>query len=106
MRIVALAVLVAALLAPVLSARAENASPAGSTNLQLEIKRKRHVVHPRPPAAATVDDATRAEAEASERAREDRVIRETLTAPPRRPDLSQDVVSGIQGRTLQKATGR
>jgi hypothetical protein len=106
MRTLLLALLVVGLVAPALSARAENVSPPASTNLQLEIKRKRHVVRPTPPPAATEEDVNRAEAEARERAREDRVIRESVTAPPRRPDLSYDAVSGIQSRTQQKATGR
>lgn len=100
-----LALLVAGLLLPV-AAWARDGSPPPSTNLQMEVGRKRHVVHPIPSPEVVAEDANRAQAEIQERTRDEQLIRQQREPSSRRPDLDYDVVSGIQARNLHKALGR
>ena len=96
---IASAVLVVLLMLP-LAASAQDAAIAGENQLQMEMKRKRAIVHPPPPRAAIEGDVDRAEAVVQER--RDRIIREVTRPEPRRPDLDYSVTSGIQARNLQR----
>ena len=44
--------------------------------------------------------------DAEQRARDEKLIRQEILEPHRRPDLEDDVVSGIQSRNASKALGR
>lgn len=105
MRNALLALLVAGLVLPA-AAGAQNASSPSSTELQVEVKRKRHLVRPVPSPAVVAEDVERARGQLEERVRDERLLRQQSVPASRRPDLDYDVVSGIQGRTLQKALRR
>lgn len=96
---IASAALLAVLALP-LASTAQDASPGGDTQLQMEMKRKRAIVHPTPPRAIVEQDIESSEAVLQQR--RDRIIREVTRPEPRRPDLDYSVTSGIQARNLQR----
>lgn len=96
---VALAALVALLTLP-LSAAGQDAAVADDTRLQMEMKRQRAIVHPKPRPEVVEQDIERSEAVRAER--RDRIVRELTRREPRRPDLDYSVTSGIQARNLQR----
>lgn len=80
-----------------LAAIAQDASVPRESRLQMEVKRKRAVVHPTPsPEAVAQDVETALAAE-----RTDAIIREVMRRESRRPDLDYDVTSAIQARNLR-----
>ena len=92
---------VAASLAPVW---AEEPSPA--LKLELKVARKRPEVPVAPDPKVAEQEAEKAVAELQARERSEELIRETLRAPSRRPDLHYDVWSGIQARSVSDALRR
>lgn len=106
MRNTLFALVMIGLVLPITTARAEDASPPPATGLQIEVKRKRHIVRPLPSPAMTAEDADRAATQIQERWRDEQRLRQQPLPPQRRPDLDYDVVSGIQARNLGKALRR
>lgn len=80
--------------------------PSPELRLELTLARKPHVLHPVPDPRDIERAAEQAIAEIQARERTEELIRETLRAPSRRPDLSYDVWSGIQARNVNRALGR
>ena len=80
--------------------------PSPQLKLELTLARKPPVIHPRPDPKTAEQDAEQAIAEVETRKRDERLMRETAPAAPRRPDLHYDVLSGIQSRGLQDALRR
>jgi len=88
-------------------------APAGAqatitqgTELEQQMTRRRHVVQPRPDAGAVRRDVDRAEEALAAERRLDEVVRESVSPLRRRPDLDDDVRSGIQSRNLRDALRR
>ena len=98
-RKLASAALLAALALP-LAATAQDAGPGSDTTLQMEMKRKRAIVHPAPSRAVIEQDIE--SSDVLRQMRRDRIIREVTRPEPRRPDLDYAVTSGIQARNLQR----
>ena len=96
---VASAALVALLTFP-WAASGQDAAVADDARLQMEMKRQRAVVHPKPRPEVVEQDIERSEAVRAER--RDRLVRELTRPQPRRPDLDYSVTSGIQARNLQR----
>jgi hypothetical protein len=88
----------ATLLALPLAASAQNASGPDDVRLQMEMKRKRAIVHPTPSPEAVERDV----AEAVRAERRERIIRELTRREPGRPDLEYSVTTGIQARNLRE----
>ncbi len=84
---------------------AQESSPAVRMDLTLS---RRPPLPPQPPPDPKVVEKDAEEAIAAIKARErsEEVIRETLRAPSRRPDLNYDVWSGIQSRNVNDALRR
>lgn len=99
------AVLVAGLLLP-WAADAQAPGPTQETRLEIEMKRRRHIVRPPIVPETVTQDVERATADLDRAAREERLIREVTRPTPRRPDLDYDVRSGIQAQTIQRALRR
>jgi hypothetical protein len=81
----------------------ESASPP--TRLDTELKRKRLVILPRPEPSVVERDTAAALAELEAVTRREEIVKQVI-APAARPDLDDDVTSGLQGRNLQRALGR
>jgi len=96
--------LIAALALPL--APVADTSASEETRLQMEMKRKRTVVLPRPATEQAVTDAERVEADLRDRQRLDEVIRQLTRGRERRPDLDYDVRSAIQARSIRDARRR
>ncbi len=86
------------------SVRAEE--PSQPVRIDLKLSSRPPVVHPAPDPEIAKKDAEQAVAEIEERERGQRLIRENILNPPRRPDLTYDVFSGIQSRRLNDALRR
>lgn len=80
--------------------------PFPQLKLELKLARKPHVVHPVPDPRDIERATEQAIVEIQARERTEELIRETLRAPSRRPDLSYDVWSGIQARNVNNALRR
>jgi len=89
-----------ALLTFPLAASGQDAAVADDTQLQMELKRQRAIVHPKPRLEVLEQDIERSEAVRAER--RDRIVRELTRPQARRPDLDYSVTSGIQARNLQR----
>jgi hypothetical protein len=61
---------------------------------------------PLPESYVSETDADQVGAEIGRRERDNKLIREEILEPHRRPDLEYDVVSGIQSRNANKTLGR
>lgn len=96
---IASAALMAFLTLP-LAASAQQAAVPDDARLQMEMKRKRAIVHPTPPREIIEQDVERSEAVRAER--RERIIRELTRREPRRPDLDHSVTSGIQARNRER----
>ena len=94
-----------ALLAPVVPAAAQTA-PTGSTDLQTEITRKRHIVRPVIDPATVARDAEEATKGVLPHTPSDAIARGLSDALIRRPDTSNDVVQGIQQQNINNAIRR
>jgi hypothetical protein len=77
--------------------------PSQSLQLELKLSRRPPAVRPLPDPKVVDRDAEQAIADIHTRQRSEELVRETLQAPFRRPDLSYDVWSGIQSRNLGPA---
>jgi len=99
------AALILALLVPAVPAAAQSA-PTGSTDLQTEITRKRHVVRPLIDPAAVMRDAEEATTGVLPRTPSDAIARGLSDTLIRRPDTDYDVVNGIQQRNIGNAIKR
>ena len=97
-----------ALLVPVVPAAAQNAptGSTGSTDLQTEITRKRHIVRPVIDPATVARDAEEATKGALPYTPSDAIARGLSDALIRRPDTSNDVVQGIQQQNINNAIRR
>ena len=80
--------------------------PSPQLQLELKVTRKRPEVPVAPDPKVAEQDAEEAVAKLQARERTNELIRETLRAPSRRPDLSYDVWSGIQSRNVRDALRR
>lgn len=96
---IASAALMAFLTLP-LAASAQQAAVPDDARLQMEMKRKRAIVHPTPSREIIEQDVERSEAVRAER--RERIIRELTRREPRRPDLDYSVTSGIQARNRER----
>jgi len=94
-----------ALLFPIVPAAAQNASQ-GSTDLQTEITRKRHIVRPAIDPATVARDADEATKGLLPQTPSDAIARGLSDALIRRPDTSNDVVQGIQQQNINNAIRR
>src|SRR2546425_247442 len=97
--------LLVALLVPVVPAAAQS-TPTGSTDLQTEITRKRHVVRPLIDPAAVARDVEEATTGLLPQTPSDAIARGLSDALIRRPDTSNDVVQGIQQQNINNAIRR
>lgn len=88
-----------ALLALPLAASPQQTTVPEDTRLQMEMKRKRAIVHPAPSREVVEQDVERSEVVRAER--RERIIRELTRREPRRPDLDYSVTSGIQARNRE-----
>jgi hypothetical protein len=79
----------------------ESASPP--TRLDTEVKRL--IILPRPEPEVVERDTAAALAELEAVTRREEIVKQVI-APAARPDLDDDVTSGLQGRNLQRALGR
>jgi hypothetical protein len=76
-------------------------SESARGDLQIELERKRIIVGPRPSAeeaARDVEDTRRA----VEQQRQTEQLLKSATGVPRRPDLDESVVGGVQSRNIQR----
>src|SRR5437867_1093567 len=96
------AALLLALLVPVVPAAAQTAAP-GSTDLQTEISRKRHVVRPPIDPATVIKDTEEATAGVTPRMPSDAIARGLNETLIRRPDTDYDVRQGILQRGIGNA---
>jgi hypothetical protein len=82
-------------------ARAEQAPGAeATTGVTIEKKEQRVIVQPKPEAEAAAADAEAATRTLERQRRLEELIEEPMQ-PPRRPDLDESVVGGIQSRGIQ-----
>jgi hypothetical protein len=88
------------LLALPLGVWAQDVGVPEDAQLQMEMKRRRTIVHPLPSRQTVEQDVERSEVVRAERL--ERIIREVTRPVPRRPDLDYDVTSGIQARNLRE----
>jgi len=105
-RIVFLMLSFVSVLLPVQAPIVRAEGPSESLQLELKLSRTRPLVHPLPDPKIVEKDAKEAVAAIEERERSEKVIRETLRAPSRRPDLNYDIWSGIQSRNINGALRR
>ena len=96
--------LIAIVAFPLLAIAQGPSSPSSSSDGQLrqELKRKRYVVLPRPPADTVTRDAQQAAEELKAPERLDEALREARQRPLSRPDLDRAVVEGIQAQQLNR----
>lgn len=83
------------------AAGAAQGAVSTGTELQQQMKHRRHVVQPKPDPQAVTEDIGRGAEALVARERFDRTVRDSASAFRRRPDLDHDVSGGIQSRTLQ-----
>src|SRR5262245_66581787 len=95
-------VLLLAVLLPVVPAAAQGAAP-GSADLQTEISRKRHVVHPPIDPATVIRDTEEATTGVLPRTPSEAIARGLNETLIRRPDTDYDVRQGIQQRNINNA---
>jgi hypothetical protein len=86
------------------SLHAEEPSP--TLQLDLRLSRRPPLVHPPPGPGIAETDAQQAMADVEVWERDAKAMREAVPRLPHRPDLSYDVVSGIQARGLSNALRR
>ena len=77
--------------------------PSATDQLHLRLSRRPPAAHPSPDPRIAQMDAQQAMAGVEARERERKAMREAVPTPLQRPDLSYDVVSGIQARRLSDA---
>lgn len=80
--------------------------PSRPVPLEVTLARRAPAVHPPLDPEVVKKDAERAVTEMEARRRDEEALRRARPAPPRRPDLNYDVVSGIQSRSLTDALRR
>ncbi len=76
---------------------------ASGTDVQLQQKRMRYVVLPRPPMERVIEDTDTARQEVTATERQDKLIRQSREPAILRPDLDYSVTSGIQSQNILKA---
>ena len=74
-------------------------------DVRQEIKRKRFLVLPPPPAETVRQDAERVIEELEAKQRHEALMRPSVTPPRSRPELDPSIVSGIQGQQVDRALG-
>lgn len=101
-------VLLALLASPLVGDRpARGEEPSPQLKLELRLARKPPVAPQLvPDPRVAEEDTEHAIAEIQARERTEALVRETLRAPSRRPDLQYDVWSGIQARNISDALRR
>ncbi len=105
MRLPIAAIVLVAALIPAVPATAQPAS-SGTSDLQTEITRKRHIVRPLIDPAAVMRDADEAATGVLPQVPSDAIARGLNEALMRRPDTDYDVVNGIQQRNIGNAIRR
>jgi hypothetical protein len=98
------ALLVLVLLAPA-GVSAQAPSP-NDTQFQMERQQRRLIVRPGVPADTIERDVDAANAEAQKRERQEQIARDLRAPISRRPDLDDDVKSGIQSQRLNGSLRR
>jgi hypothetical protein len=105
-RIAWVALLAAAAWFPSVGRPAWGEEPSALLRLELTLSRAPIIAHPLPDITMARRDAEEAVARIRAREREEEMVLSTIPGPPRRPDLSYDVVNGIQARRLNDALSR
>lgn len=105
-RVIFLMLSAALILMGALGAPAAAEEPQGALELQLKPSSKRPSALVLPAADIVQTDTERAIREIKARERLDRLVQEAVQGPRWRPDLTYDVVSGIQARNINSALGR
>jgi hypothetical protein len=85
---------------------AQGPAPGAETRLELEMKRRRHIVRPPAPPEQAHRDVEEATAALERPEREERLVRELTRPPHRRPDQDFDLRQGIQALGIQRALSR
>jgi hypothetical protein len=92
--------------APSPAVEAPAVSPPAQTGVQVEQKRTRYVVLPRPSVETAIKDSEAAAEHVGQSSRRDEIIRESRERPILRPDLDYTIANGIQSRNVLRALGR
>ena len=102
MRVPIAATLLVAVLIPAVPITAQPVS-SGTSDLQTEITRKRHIVRPAIDPAAVMRDADEATIGRLPQVTSDAIARGLNEALIRRPDMDYDVISGIQQQNIRRS---
>jgi hypothetical protein len=81
-------------------------TPSSPPQKDLKLSTSKPAVTPLPEPPVLEKDADQVAAGIEQRARDEKLIREEIIAPHRRPDLEYDVVNAIQSRNADKALRR
>lgn len=81
-------------------------TPSSPPQKDLKLSTSKPSLPPLPEPPVIAKDADQVAAEIEQRERDEKLIREEILEPHRRPDMEYDVVNGIQSRNANKARGR